>query len=76
MLTHDRNDVAPDVIPDNMIRSSCQPTNDDAFITDVVDQDETLEDYVDDELGKDDSEIEKESTSDEQNEYYSEIDDD
>ena len=76
MLTHNRNDVAHEVIPDNMIRSSHQPTNDDDFITDVVDEDETLEDYVEDELGEDDSESDKESTGDEQNEYYSETNDD
>ena len=75
MLTHNRNDVAPKVIPDNMIRSSHQPANDDDFINDVIDEDEMLEDYVDKELGEDDSEADKESTGDEQLEYYSKTDD-
>ena len=59
-----------------MITSSCQPTNDGDFINDVVDKDNTLEDYVDEELGEDDSEINKDSTNDEHLEYYSEMDDD
>ena len=67
LLTHDHNDETPKVILDNMIRSSRQPANDDDFIADVVDEDETLEDYVDDKLGEDDSEIDKESISNEQN---------
>ena len=66
LLTHNYNDVAPEVILDNMIRSSRQPANDDDFIIDVVDEDEMLEDYLDDELGEDDSETDKESTGDEQ----------
>ena len=35
-----------------------------------------LEDYVDEELGEDDSETDKESIGDEHLEYYSETDDD
>ena len=50
-----------------MIKSSHQPTNDDDFITNVVDEDEMLKDYVEDELGKDDSESDKEFTGVEQN---------
>ena len=75
MLTHNRNDVAAEVILDNMIRSSRQPAYDNDFINDVVDEDETLEDYVDDELSEEDSETDKESISDEQFKYYSETDD-
>ena len=29
LLTHNRNNVVPKVVPDHMIRSSCQLTNDD-----------------------------------------------
>ena len=76
MPTHNHNDVAPKVIPDNVIRSSRQPTNDDDIITDVVDEDETLEEYVDDELVENNSETDNESIDNEQNEYYSETDDD
>ena len=76
LLTHNRNDVAPEVILDNMIKSSHQPTNDDDLITYVVDEDKTLEDYFDNELGEDDSETDKESTGDEHNEYYSETNND
>ena len=70
MLTHDRNNAPHEIVPDHLIGSSCQPAHDDDFINDVVDEDDTLEDYVDEELGEDDSEIDKESTDDEQLEYY------
>ena len=68
--------MAPVVVPDHMIRSSRQPANDDDFINDVVDEYDTLEDYIDEELGEDDSETDKESTDDEHLEYYSKTDDD
>ena len=75
LLTQNRNHVAPEVVPDHMIRSSRQPANDDDFINDVVDEDDTLEDYVDDELGEDNNDTDKESISDEYLEYYSETND-
>ena len=59
-----------------MIRTSRQPANDDDFINNVVDKDDTLEDYVEDELGEDDSETDKESTGVEHLEYYSKTNDD
>ena len=76
LLTHHRNDMAPEVVPDHMITSSHQPATDDDFINDVIDEDETLEDYVDEELGEDDSETDKESSSDDHLEYYSETNND
>ena len=75
LLTHNRNDMTPEVVLDHMIKSSRQPANDDDFINDVVNEDDKLEDYVDEELGEDDSETDKEFTDDEQLEYYSETDD-
>ena len=76
LLTDNRNDVTSEVIPNNMIRSSRQLANDDDFINDAVDEDKKLEDYVDEEFGEDDNETDKESTGDEQLEYYSETHDD
>ena len=64
LLTHNRNDVAPEVVPNYMITSSRQLANDDDFINDVVEEDDTLEDYVDEKPSEDDSEIDKKSTSD------------
>ena len=75
LLTHNRNDVAPEVVLDHMITSYGQLANDDDFINNVIDEDDTLEDYVDKEFGEDDSENNKESTGDEQLEYYSETND-
>ena len=72
LLTHNRNNMTPEVVPNHMIRRSRQLTNNDDFINNVVDEDNTLKDYVD----EDDSETDKESTCDEHLEYYSEIDDD
>ena len=56
-----------------LVRYPCRKC---VWMCDVIDEDETLEDYVDEELGEDDSEIDKEFTSDEHLEYYSETDDD
>ena len=64
-----------EVVPDNMIRSSRQSATDDDFINNV-NEDDTIDDYVDDELGEDDTETNKESSGDEHVEYYSETDDD
>ena len=75
VITHNRNDVTPEVDPDHMIRSSRQLATDDDFINDV-EEDDTMDDYVDDELGEDDTGIDKESSGDEHVEYYSETDDD
>ena len=75
MITYNHNDVTPEVVPDHMIRSSRQPTTNDDFINDV-DEDETMDNYVDDKLGEDDTGIDKEFSVDEHVEYYSETDDD
>ena len=75
MITHNYNDVSPEVVPNHMIRSSHQSATNDDFINDV-EEDDTMDDYVDDELREDDTKTDKESSGDEHVEYYSKTDDD